>query len=163
MVQSAASTLDFEAKSSLHPVHGKASNVAGFVEAACEGGSLALDPVPKMHVEFPIERLASGNAMQDAEMWKLLDSKRNPLIRADLRDLRAAGGNSYAAGGEITMCGRSRPYDGVLTVVCRPDQLTVDGALKLDIRDFGIKPPRFLMFTVQPVVDVRLHLVATLV
>jgi hypothetical protein len=51
----------------------------------------------------------------------------------------------------------------VLTVVCRPDQLTVDGALKLDIRDFGIKPPRFLMFTVQPVVDVRLHLVATLV
>ncbi len=162
VVQTAASTLDFDAKSTLHGVHGKGSALTGFVEALCEDGTLALDPPPKMHVEFPIERLVSGNGMQDKEMWKLLDSKRNPLIRADLRELRAGSGTNYAASGEITMCGRVRKYDGTLTVVCGGDEITVSGALKVDIRDFGITPPRFLMFTVQPEVNVRLHLIARL-
>jgi hypothetical protein len=115
-----------------------------------------------MHVEFPIERLVSGNGLQDKEMWKLLDSKRNPLIRADLRDLRASSGTNCAARGEITMCGRSRKYDGMLTVVCSGDEITVSGSLKVDIRDFGISPPRFLMFSVQPEVNVRLQLLARL-
>jgi hypothetical protein len=162
VVQSAASTLDFAAKSSLHPVHGKASALTGFLEASIEGGVLALEPAPKMHVEFPIERLTSGNAMQDREMWKLLDSKRNPLIRADLRELRAQSGSEFAARGEITLCGRARVYEGPLIIVCGADEVTVAGGLKLDIREFGIAPPRFLMFTVQPVVEVRLHLVARL-
>jgi polyisoprenoid-binding protein YceI len=162
VVQTAASTLDFDTKSSLHAVHGKATQLSGFVDALCEDGVLALDPPPKMHVEFPIERLASGNGLQDKEMWKLLDSKRNPLIRADLRELRSGSGTSYSASGEITMCGRARKYDGTLTVVCSGDDITVDGSLKVDIRDFGITPPRFLMFSVQPEVNVRLHLVARL-
>jgi hypothetical protein len=108
VVQTAASTLDFDTKSTLHAVHGKASQLSGFLDALCEDGALALDPPPKMHVEFPIERLVSGNGLQDKEMWKLLDSKRNPLIRADLRELQASSGTNYAASGEITMCGRSR-------------------------------------------------------
>jgi len=162
VVQAAASTLVFEAKSSLHPVHGKASQLTGFVDALCENGAPALDPPPKMHVEFPIERLSSGNGMQDKEMWKLLESKRNPLIRADLRELRPGGARDYAASGEITLCGRARKYDGSLSIVCGGDDITVEGSLAVDIRDFGITPPRFLMFTVQPVVNVRLHLVARL-
>ena len=160
MVQTAASTLDFEAKSSLHPVHGKATHLSGFVVAHYEGDALALDPSPEMHVEFPVERLGSGNVMQDKEMWKLLESKRSPLIRADLRDLRPFATNEYAANGEITMCGRSRRYDGTLRIACADAEMTVDGDLRLDIRDFGIVPPRFLMFSVQPEVKIRLHLVA---
>jgi polyisoprenoid-binding protein YceI len=162
VVQTAASTLDFDTKSTLHAVHGKASQLSGFLDALCEDGALALDPPPKMHVEFPIERLVSGNGLQDKEMWKLLDSKRNPLIRADLRELQASSGTNYAASGEITMCGRSRKYDGTLTVVCSGDEITVSGSVKVDIRDFGIQPPRFLMFTVQPEVNVRLRLLARL-
>jgi polyisoprenoid-binding protein YceI len=168
VVQPAATTLDFEAKSSLHPLHGKASQLTGFLDARREDGALALDPPPQMHVEFAVERLVSGNAMQDKEMWKLLDSKRHPVVRADLRDLRPSGGNrsEYAASGEITLYGHVRKYDGSLSIVCGgdddDDDITVDGSLKVDIRDFGIKPPRFLMFSVQPVVNVRLHLIARL-
>jgi polyisoprenoid-binding protein YceI len=161
-VQPAASTLDFEAKSSLHAVHGRATQLSGFIEARCENDALALDPPPKMHIEFPIERLSSGNSMQDKETWKLLDSKRNPRIRADLRELRSAGGNDYTASGEITLTGRARKYDGPLRIVCAGNDITVDGSLTFDIREFGITPPRFLMFTVEPVVDIRLHLVTRL-
>jgi polyisoprenoid-binding protein YceI len=162
VVQAAASTLDFDAKSSLHPVHGTAAQLSGYLDAFVEDGSLALDPPPKMHVEFPVERLASGNSLQDKEMWKLLDSKRNPIVRADLRDLTASGANNYGASGDITLCGRSRRYEDKLAIVCSGDDIALDGSLKLDIRDFGIAPPRFLMFTVQPEVTIRLHLVARL-
>ncbi len=146
----------------MHPVHGSATQLTGFVDAVCDDATVALDPPPQMHVEFPIEGLASGNGLQDRQMWKLLDSKRNPIVRADLRELRGLGGNRYAAGGEITLCGRSRRYDGELTIALNGARMSVDGDLRLDIRDFGIQPPRFLTLTVQPEVNVRLRLVAAL-
>lgn len=175
VVRPAASTLDFEAKSSVHPVRGRARDLTGYVDACREGATLVLEPPPTMHVEFPVEGLTSGNPLQDREMWKLLDSKRNRLVRADLRGLRSSesnthtesdvNANSYAvafvANGEITLCGRSRGYEGTLGIACDDAGLTIDGSLRLDIRDFGITPPRLLVFTVRPDVAIRLHLVAT--
>jgi hypothetical protein len=159
-VQSAASKLSFEAKSTLHAVHGTASQLKGSVSATIGDGSLALDPPPVMHVEFPVERLTSGNTLQDREMWKLLDSKRSPTVAADLRSLTLTAGNTYRAAGDITLSGRRKSYAGDLTIVADQDRLVVDGSLVVDIRDFGLQPPRLLMVTVQPQVTVTLHLVA---
>ncbi|MBC5801278.1 MAG: YceI family protein [Candidatus Eremiobacteraeota bacterium] len=152
--------LEFIASSSLHPVKGSANELRGHVEAGWDDGEVALDPPPVMHVEFGVERLRSGNDMQDRQMWKLLDSKRNPRVVADLHELRPAGAHRYAATGDISLAGKMRRYTGELKVTREGVRVTVDGRLPLDIRDFGLKPPRFLMFTVAPVVEVRLHLVA---
>jgi polyisoprenoid-binding protein YceI len=157
-----SSSLGFDAKSSLHPVHGTATQLSGTIEATIESGVLVLEPPPSMHVEFPVERLSSGNPLQDREMWKLLDSKRNPTIRADLKGLTQRSGNTYRAAGVITMSGRAKTYEGDLVVAAGNDKLTIDGALVIDIRDFGLQPPRLLMITVQPHVSVKLHLIATL-
>jgi len=154
--------LEFTASSTLHPIKGSADGLRGYVDAQWNDGEVSLDPPPVMHIEFPVERLRSGNEMQDRQMWKLVDSKRSPQVVADLRELQPAGPGRYAASGDITLAGKMRRYVGDLDVTRAGDQLVVDGRLPLDIRDFGLKPPRFLMFTVAPVVDVRLHLVATL-
>jgi polyisoprenoid-binding protein YceI len=161
-VASSSSSLGFDGKSSLHAVHGTASQLTGSITATVEDGSLALDPQPAMHVEFPVERMSSGNSLQDKEMWKLLDSKRNPTITADLRNLASTGGNAYRATGDISMSGRNKSYDGDLTIKVDRDRVVVDGALVVDIRDFGLQPPRLLMVTVQPQVTVKLHLVGVL-
>jgi len=142
--------LEFIASSSLHPVKGSASELRGQLEVGWNDGD----------VEFAVERLRSGNDMQDRQMWKLLDSKRNPRVVADLRELQPAGPRQYAASGDITLAGKTRRYTGELGVARDGGRVTVDGRLPLDIRDFGLKPPRFLMFTVAPVVEVRLRLVA---
>lgn len=156
---SADSKLDFEARSSLHPVHGSASNLAGFVDAEFDGDALAADPPPKMHVEVPVEQLRSGNTLQDREMWKLIDSRRFPIIVADLRSAEAdAAPGHYKASGDITLAGRQRRYEGLLTVEREGERLHVGGELRVDIRDFGLQPPRFLMFKVEPEVNVRLRL-----
>jgi hypothetical protein len=157
-----SSSLGFDAKSTLHAVHGTASQLTGFVEATLENGGIALEPPPAMHVEFPVERLTSGNALQDKETWKLIGSARNPTIVADLRELTPGSGATYHAAGEITMSGRKKNYAGDLTIVVERDRMVVDGTLVVDIRDFGLTPPRLLMVTVQPEVSVKLHLVAIL-
>lgn len=160
VVVASETKLEFIASSSLHPVKGSATEVRGYVDAAAVDSSLALEPAPSMHLEFPVERLRSGNAMQDREMWKRLDSKRSPTVVAELRELQPVAPGRYRASGDITLAGRTRGYEGELAVSVEGNRLTVEGQLPLDIRHFGIAPPRFLMFTVAPVVDVRLHLVA---
>lgn len=159
VVSPSESKLDFEAASTLHPVHGSATGVSGYVDAEFAEGALVIDPAPAMHVEIPVERLRSGNEMQDREMWKLIDSRRFPILAADLRALAAgAGGDRYRASGDVTFAGRVRRYDGDLAIARSGDGILVEGDLALDIRDFGIQPPRFLMFKVLPDVKVRLRL-----
>ena|ERR1700722_3535400 len=161
-VDSGASRLSFEASSTLHPVRGQSTAVSGTVNAAWnDDGTLATDPAPAMRVQLNVESLSSGNAMQDREMWKLIDSKRFPIIAAELRDIApGTPPGTYTASGDITLAGRVRRYSGSLTVQHDGDQTTVDGALTLDITDYGLQPPRLLMFKVSPQVRVNLHLVA---
>jgi hypothetical protein len=158
----ADSWLTFEARSTLHAVHGKTADLVGYIETGWSpDGALGLQPAPKMHVDFAVEQLRSGNDLQDREMWKLIDSKRFPRIAADLRDVRAAPtAGRYTAAGDITLAGRARRYEGELALVLDGDSVTVDGELNVDIREFGIKPPNLLIMKVEPIVNVRLHLVA---
>jgi hypothetical protein len=156
------SWLTFDARATLHSVHGKTGDLDGYIEASWNAdGSLAEEPVPKMHVEFLVERLRSGNSLQDREMWKVIDSKRFPRIVAGLRTLAATlAPGRYAAAGDVTLAGRVRPYDGELTVAHDGPSVTIEGELAVDIRDFGIKPPTLFIMKVDPVVRVRLHLLA---
>ena len=145
----------------MHPVHGSASNLSGYLDADFSGDLLVTDPPPKMHVEVPVEQLHSGNSLQDREMWKLIDSRRFPTIAADLRSLERDGADGrYKASGDITLAGRQRRYSGNVTVARDGELLHVQGEIRLDIRDFGLQPPRFLMLKVDPEVNIRLRLLA---
>ncbi|MGH7706426.1 MAG: YceI family protein [Vulcanimicrobiaceae bacterium] len=155
------STLTFEARSSLHPVHGKATNLTGYVDAAWSDDGLRLEPPPAMHVEVPVERLRSGNDLQDREMRKLVDSRRNPSIVADLAGVRPTGTpNRFAADGDITLAGRTHRYSGEMAVTLAGNRITVEGDLRVDIRDFGLQPPKVLFLKVEPQVNVHLRLIA---
>jgi polyisoprenoid-binding protein YceI len=156
------SWVTFEGHTTLHGLKGKAVGLNGYVEAAWnDDGTLTTAAAPRMHFEIPVKDLRSGNAMFDRETWKLIDSDRFPRIAADLRELRpAAAPNQYDASGDVTLAGRSRRYDGELTFTHDGDLVTIDGQLRIDIRDFGLKPPSLLIIKVDPVVKATLHLVA---
>jgi hypothetical protein len=156
------SWVSFEGRSTLHRVNGKATNLGGYVEADWnQDGTLSAQPPPRMHVEFSVEQLRSGNGLQDREMWKMIDSKRFPRVAADLRELRPTPTpGHYAATGYVTLAGRSRTYDGELTLAHSGDRVTIEGDLQFDIREFGLKPPKLLLVSVDPIVKLHLHLAA---
>jgi YceI-like domain len=160
-VVGADSSLTFFAMSSMQSVYGKTSELAGYIDAAWgPDGRLAMEPPPRMHVEFRVESLRTGNDLQDREMWKLIDSRRFPKIAADLREAKpGAGRGRYTASGLITLAGLARAYEGEFLLERDGKRVTVDGDIKVDVRDFGLKPMKLLVLNVAPLVKVRLHLV----
>ncbi len=161
-VASADSSLTFYAAAPTQSAYGKTTELSGFFELAWNAdGSLAVEPAPNMHVEFKVESLRTGNDLQDREMWKLIDSKRFPKIAGDLRAL--SGGavrGRYSAAGQITLAGLARRYEGEFRLDREPQRIALDGEVKIDVRDFGLKPIKLLVLGVAPLVRVRLHLVA---
>ena len=160
-VSSPESSLVVDARSTLHNVKATTSDLSGYVVAAWNAdGSLAPAPPAVMHVEFPVDSVRSGNGIQDREMRKLVDSARFPKVAGDLRSVEHISPGRYKASGEITLAGRARTYGGEFSIVKDGDSLTVEGELGVDIRDFGLKPPNLLILKVDPVVRIRVRLVA---
>ncbi len=153
--------MKFEARSTLHNVVGR---VAPFGGAAVLGwnadGTVAEDPAPAIRVEFPVDQMRSGNKLRDREMYKLVDSARFPKIFADLLSLDPPSPTGrYLATGEITFVGRKRVYSGELEITRDADAVEIDGELAVDLRDFGVAPPKFLLIKVDPLLQVHVHLV----
>ena len=160
----AESYLEIRAHSTLpNPIRGRATGVTGTIVANVENGRLLLDPMPSMHVTIPINKLVSGNEFQDREVRKLISTPQTPNIVAELR--RAEPGsrpNVYVMQGAITMKGSRQEYEAEVTINVDGRRITFDGAQKMDIRKFGIQPPRILTIQIFPDFDVTMHLVAEL-
>jgi polyisoprenoid-binding protein YceI len=161
-VSAVDSSLSIDARSTLHAVHATASGLTGYLIAAQNSdGTLASAPAPILHVEFPIDSVRSGNALQDREMRRLVDAGRFPKVTGDLRSVDSiAPPNRYRAGGDITLVGRTRTYGAEFTMTSDGESITVEGELAVDIRDFGLKPPSLLILKVDPILRVSLRLVA---
>lgn len=158
----ADSSLTFYTTSTMQSAYGKTTELSGFVEASWNAdGALASDPPPKMHVEFKVESLQTGNDLQDREMWRLIDSKRFPKISADLSNFTPGSVRGrYAGKGQVTLAGLARTYESEFRLERMGQQLLIDGELNIDVRDFGLKPINLLVLSVAPLVRVRLHVSA---
>ena len=115
-------------------------------------------------LSLPVDRLASGNALEDRELKRRIDARRFPTIDGELRALEESGADGrYRARGELTFKGVTNTYEDEITIAAAADDqqlLTIAGAHTFDIRDFGMEPPKVLMFRVQPDVTVRIEVVA---
>ncbi|MGA2760199.1 MAG: hypothetical protein ABSF08_07785, partial [Candidatus Cybelea sp.] len=91
-----------------------------------------------------------------------IDSKRFPKVAGDLRMLSSGTVRGrYSAAGQITLAGLARRYEGEFRLERDGQRVSLDGELKIDVRDFGLKPMKLLVLGVAPLVRVRLRLVAT--
>ena len=153
-----------EARSSLHPIHTETEGLEGWLELdlAAAGGPVDLTVAPSGHLELAVDRLTSGNPVEDRELRRRIDARRHPTIAGDLTLLQETGTEGrYLVGGDLTFMGTTRSYKDQMTVE-GVDARTVrlEGTSTFDIRDFGMAPPRILMFKVEPQVTVRVDLVA---
>lgn len=149
-----------EARSSLHPVRVHTRGLEGVVEAEVEAGAPHLRTAT--FVELETQRLRSGNALVDGELQRRLDVPRFPRIRGELtRSIAGHGAGVSRLTGELTFHGVTRTLDVEVTVRQLDSRtLEIAGGGAIDMRDFGLPPPSFLMFKMQPEVQVRARLVA---
>ncbi len=151
-----------EARSSLHPVRIHIAGLEGIVEAEPGEGPDTPRLGAPTHVEVETHRLRSGNALVDGELQRRLDSRKFPRVRGELTGTVAGSrAGTWRLTGKLTLHGVTRTLEVEVTVrQLDPRTLEIEGGRAIDMRDFGLPPPTFLMFKVQPEVQVRARLVA---
>jgi polyisoprenoid-binding protein YceI len=149
-----------EARSSMHPIQGEAEGLEGSIEAEVAEGRIDVTREPRIQIELPVEKLRSGKKLEDAEMLRRIDARRYPRITGETTELKENNGR-YHIRGDLTFHGVTRQVEGEVTISA-PDErsLLIEGEQIFDIRDFGVEPPKILMFKVHPDVRVRVQVVA---
>ena len=148
-----------DAKSSVHPIHVETAGLAGHLEVEVADGEARLGTPTR--IELEVERLKSGNALIDSDLQRRLEARRFPLIEGELREATALTGSRHQLHGDLTLHGVARSLQ--VEVTARPGgdgTVEVEGEKVIDMRDFDLTPPRFLMLKVEPFVKIRARLVA---
>jgi hypothetical protein len=158
-----ASSVTIDARSNVHPIHQRAGGIDGFVDVAMlDDGSVDLAHGATAEISLPTDRLVGSNPLETRELRRRIDARSHPTITGRLDGLWAAGEpGAYVANGVVTFRGESRPAEDELRIELDDDgALHVEGDHEFDIRDFGMDPPRVLVMRVEPIVRVRIDVVA---
>ena len=154
-----ASEISIGARSTVHAIKGSAVDVSGAVEADVDGGRLVRSMTGRL--EVPVAGLRSGNPLEDAELQRRMDARHFPRIVGEVRKAVPLGVDGlFRVEGDVTFHGVTRAVEDTVHVRSDGDRLILEGEHVFDIRDFGVKPPRILVLRVDPMVKVRIRLVA---
>ena len=160
------SVVRVNARSTLHPVEAVADGLTGWldVEVTDPAGPLDLASGVAATIELPLGRLGSGNRFEDRQMQSHIDVARFPVSTGTVVTIKEGDApGRYEVAGEVNFHGVTRPSEGTITVEIVDDRtLRLEGESSFDLRDFGVKPPQFLMLKVDPDVRVRISIVAEL-
>jgi polyisoprenoid-binding protein YceI len=150
-----------DARSSVHPIHSMADGLEGFVDLNADDDSV-VGPHPTAQLSFPVNRLSSGNRLEDRELHKRIDARRYPIISGVLTGvLRVADDGRFLIRGDLAFRGVTRSVEDYITLTVIDERtLRLAGESTFDVRDFGMEPPRILMLRVEPDVKVRVEIFA---
>ncbi|HTN79821.1 MAG TPA: YceI family protein [Acidimicrobiales bacterium] len=152
-----------EATSSLHPIHTRTMGLEGFLDVDVRDGTIEPSADAKGELSLRVERLSSGNRLEDRELQRRIDARRFPTIEGRLAKMAKVGADGrFRVSGDLTFHGVTRRYeDDIVITRVDDDTLELAGESAFDIRDFGMEPPRIFMLRVHPDVKVRIEVVAT--
>lgn len=160
-VNTAESTVNVGLRINLHPSHIRANALSGFIECEVdEQGQPRLDQPYNAELTLPVDAIKSGNSIQDREMRRRFDVAHHPAITAKVNHGEALGGGRYRATAQLTMHGQTREITGEIQLTVSGTTMTIDGQQVINVKDFGIDPPRLIILKVEPEVDLQVHIVA---
>ena len=146
----------------MHPVHAVSTALSGsLVVELDEQGRPDLEAPYSARLRVAVVTLRSGNSLQDREMYRRLDEKRYPHITVDVIEVTPSPSTGhYHAKARINVRGDSQEVEGDVTISVDGGRLVVEGEKAIDMRAFGVQPPRLLMVKVEPEVLVRVRVTA---
>jgi polyisoprenoid-binding protein YceI len=150
-----------DARSSLHPIHSTADGLDGFVDLDADGDAVVGEH-PTAQLSFPVNRLSSGNRLEDRELHKRIDARRYPTITGVLTGVvPVADDGRFLVRGDLTLRGVTRSVEDYMTLTVVDERtIRLAGESTFDVRDFAMEPPRILMLHVEPDVKVRVEIFA---
>jgi hypothetical protein len=154
-----------DARSNVHPIHSDTDGVEGYIDLElCPDGTVDLSVSPSGRISLAVQRLKSGNRMEDRELQRRIEGRRYPLIEGALTTISSdASDGSYRVGGDITFRGVSRYHEDLMQIrQVDEGTMLLTGSSRFDIRQYGMQPPRVLLLRVEPEVEVGVEIYAVL-
>lgn len=148
-----------DGSSSVHPIRATASGVNGWVEIETIRSGVAARPRMRGEVRIAVDRLESGNPLVDRETRRRIDARRHPEITGTVVSAERIDPGRLRVSGNICFRGEEQLVSDEVTARLDGDDLIIDGEARLDVRDWGLQPPRVALLRVHPEIDVRIHLV----
>lgn len=153
------SKIYFDGDSTLHKYSVKATSfvlngqVAGLsddVTAATIGADLCRGDAT---LTVPVRKLKSGKDGLDENLYKTLDAKRYPNIvyrfQTCTAKRRADGSYDVEAQGTLQVAAKTQPLRLMLTAKQSKGQVRLQGSKRLQMTDFGVKPPELFLGTLK--------------
>src|ERR1700676_1257787 len=161
-VNTSKSTVKVGLRINLHPSHIDAHALTGVIECELDDqGQPRLDQPYNAELSLPVDAIKSGNGIQDREMRRRFDVSRYPTITATVtHGEQLEGEGRYRAAARLTMHGHTREITGDVQLGVNGSTMTIDGQQVINVKDFGIDPPRLIILKVEPDVDLQVHIVA---
>ena len=146
-----------DARSSLHPISLETTGLEGFLEMTIVDGHLDTNAPVGGSVELDASLLKTGNGLYDRELERKLEMRKYPRVRGRVISVKALdSGTTYRVQGELSLRGQTSPVQGdVRMQLIDATTFEFQGEQTIDIRNFGLEPPKFLMLKVYPDVKVR--------
>jgi hypothetical protein len=152
-----------DAKSNVHPIHASTDGLEGHIELQLSNGG-GVDTIAQANgkLSLRVDRLSSGNRLEDRELQRRINARRFPTIEGVLCGIEGSDeADRYRISGDVTFRGVSCRHEDWMSITSVDEQtLHLGGASRFDIRAFGMEPPRMLLLKVEPEVDVRVEIVA---
>jgi polyisoprenoid-binding protein YceI len=115
-------------------------------------------------VELDAKLLKSGNALVDRELENRLEVRKYRRVVGEVREVKPlAGGTGYHIRGDLTLHGVTQSLEANVTLKALDDKtIELEGGREIDMREFGLNPPKLFIFRVYPEVQIKVHIVAVL-
>jgi polyisoprenoid-binding protein YceI len=154
--------VDTQILSSIHPIHGTATDLRGLIEGHFDSEGRPDFELPcRGWVEIPVQAIKSGSRLNDLEMQRRAEMHRFPSIRFEVDRVWAPnGGDRYRVTLKVTAHGQTQSVHETFRLRLDGRRLVAEGYHTFDMRDFGVTPPGILTFRVMPEVKVSVRLVA---
>ena len=162
-VEGASSRVRVVARSSIHDIEAALGPITGTIEADLD--DLADHGAVALSLEVDLTEADGGDPLRTRKLRGDIDVRRYPRASFSLSrvvSIARDDAGAFEAQGAGVLSWRDQQLEiepsgrGTLTA----DHLAAVATFRLDIREFGVKPPKFLMLKVEPEVLVEVTLVA---
>jgi polyisoprenoid-binding protein YceI len=114
------------------------------------------------YFQVAVKSLKSEHASMDSRMYKSVNESKYPTISYKLisATISPVSKNKFLimSRGELTIAGSTQPISMQVTAVVNPDNtITISGTKKIQLTEYGIKPPSFMLGTMKVYNDLTIQ------
>lgn len=156
-----ASRVEIVTRTTAHSSHAHSGQLTGVLDVDVdESNRPRLDMPYSARLRLPVESITSAFGLQDREMRRRLDTRHHPDITVAVISATERENGRFTARAKVTVKGVTRTVKGDVSFAMSRRRIVVEGEQRLDMRDFGVEPPNIVILRVDPVVIVRVRIVA---